>query len=169
MAIEVQEMEWNMPRRSHWFGRMFVIAFCISCLSAYGRDATSTTEEIPADRLLQPAELAGILEANQEKPLIFQVGSHVLFAEAHIQGAEYAGPAGQDAGLLALRDQVKDLGRDKFIVIYCGCCPWIKCPNIRQAYKELTSLGFTHVKALYLADNFGKDWVARGYPVTKGR
>jgi hypothetical protein len=28
-------------------------------------------------------------------------------------------------------------------------------------------LGFTHVKVLYIADNFGDDWVNPGYPVTK--
>jgi hypothetical protein len=29
-------------------------------------------------------------------------------------------------------------------------------------------MGFTNVKVLYLADNFGADWVDRGYPVERG-
>jgi hypothetical protein len=29
-------------------------------------------------------------------------------------------------------------------------------------------MGFTNVKVLYIADNFGADWVERGYPVAKG-
>jgi hypothetical protein len=29
-------------------------------------------------------------------------------------------------------------------------------------------MGFTNVKALYLADNFGADWAAKGYPVEQG-
>jgi hypothetical protein len=29
-------------------------------------------------------------------------------------------------------------------------------------------MGFTNVKALYLADNFGADWADRGYPVEHG-
>ena len=30
-------------------------------------------------------------------------------------------------------------------------------------------MGFTHLKVLYIADNFGSNWVAKGYPVVKGR
>jgi hypothetical protein len=33
----------------------------------------------------------------------------------------------------------------------------------------LSSLGFTRVKALYIADNFGTNWVAKGYPAAKNR
>jgi thiosulfate/3-mercaptopyruvate sulfurtransferase len=29
-------------------------------------------------------------------------------------------------------------------------------------------MGFTNVKILYIADNFGADWVEKGYPVGKG-
>jgi thiosulfate/3-mercaptopyruvate sulfurtransferase len=29
-------------------------------------------------------------------------------------------------------------------------------------------LGFRNVKALYIADNFGTDWIEKGYPVTRG-
>ena len=36
------------------------------------------------------------------------------------------------------------------------------------AYDALHALGFTRVKALHIADNFGTDWVDKGYPVAKG-
>ncbi len=107
--------------------------------------------------------------SDRAKPLILQVGSHVLYAEAHIPGSEYVGAGGQDAGLQALRTRVKGLEHSRFLVIYCGCCAWDKCPNIRPAYRQLIALGFSRVKVLYLADNFGTDWVAKGYPVAKGR
>ena len=130
----------------------------------------SANAEISAAQLLQPEELVQILRSSgKEKPLILQVGSHVLYAEAHIPGSEYVEAGGQDSGLQALRDRVKGLKRDQFLVIYCGCCPWNKCPNIRPAYRQLHALGFTRVKALYLADNFGTNWVDKGYPVAKGR
>jgi len=32
----------------------------------------------------------------------------------------------------------------------------------------LHAMGFTHVKVLYIANNFGADWVDKGYPVAKG-
>jgi thiosulfate/3-mercaptopyruvate sulfurtransferase len=123
---------------------------------------------IPPQALLQPAELVQMLDSSA-KPLVLQTGSHVLYAEAHIPGAEYAGPAGTSAGIEALRARVTGLNKDSPIVIYCGCCPWGRCPNIRPAYEQLPALGFTNVKALYLAQNFGTDWVDKGYPVAKGR
>jgi len=125
---------------------------------------------IPQSQLIQPDELNKLLHAQgAERPLILQVGSHVLFAEAHIQGAEYAGPGSQDAGLQQLQARVGPLPRKTFIVIYCGCCPWNRCPNVGPAYKVLTEMGFNHVKVLYLADNFGADWADKGFPVETGR
>jgi thiosulfate/3-mercaptopyruvate sulfurtransferase len=123
---------------------------------------------IPPAALLQPAELVQMLHS-PAKPLVLQVGSHVLFAEAHITGSEYAGPAGTSAGIETLRTRVIGLNKDSLIVLYCGCCPWGRCPNIRPAYQQLQALGFTNVKALSLPENFGTDWVAKGYPVSKGR
>jgi thiosulfate/3-mercaptopyruvate sulfurtransferase len=132
---------------------------------ATGQDATS----IPADQVIQPADLVRVLQASTtEKPVILQVGSHVLFAQAHIVGSEYAGPAAQDAGLRTLRKRVEQLPRSHAIVIYCGCCPWTKCPNIRPAYQALVEMGFTQIKTLYLKDNFGADWVSHGYTTAKG-
>ena len=124
---------------------------------------------IPTADLIQPADFAANLQTSAPKPLILQVGSHVLFAEAHIPGSEYVGPAGQDAGIQTLKDRVAPLPKDTAIVLYCGCCPWDRCPNIARAYNLLHSQGFTHLKVLYIADNFGADWVNKGYPVTKGR
>ena len=130
--------------------------------------AVQTDNSIPASALMQPAELVRMLNT-AGKPLILQIGSHVLYAEAHIPGSEYIGAAGTEAGLQALRERVSGLKKDQLIVLYCGCCPWGRCPNIRPAYDLLQTLGFADVKALYLADNFGSDWVNKGYPVAKGR
>jgi hypothetical protein len=130
---------------------------------------SSADSPIPEAVLLQPAELAGVLRSSDaDKPLVLQVGSHVLYAQAHIPGAEYVGAGGEEAGLQALRARVKDLKHDQRLVIYCGCCPWNRCPNIRPAYRQLHDLGFSQVRVLYLADDFGTDWVEKGYPVARG-
>ncbi len=121
---------------------------------------------IPQADLIQPGALAHILQSSgPDKPLVLQVGSRVLYNEAHIPGSAYAGPGSQSTGLQALHDKVAALPRKEFIVLYCGCCPWNHCPNIAPAYRQIRSMGFTHVKVLYLADNFGTDWVSKGYPV----
>jgi thiosulfate/3-mercaptopyruvate sulfurtransferase len=124
---------------------------------------------IPAADLIQPADLAASLKsASTPKPLILQVGFRKLYAQAHIPGSEYIGAAGEDAGLQLLRERAATLSKDTAIVIYCGCCPWSHCPNIAAAYDALHAMGFTRVKVLYIADNFGDDWVKRGYPVVAG-
>lgn len=99
---------------------------------------------------------------------MLQVGSHTLFVQAHIPGSEYVGAAANQTGLQQLRKRVESLPRNRFIVIYCGCCPWSHCPNVKPAHDELTALGFTNVKVLYISDNFGTNWVEKGYPTAKG-
>lgn len=124
---------------------------------------------IPAAALVQPQALAAQLkDKSKPAPLILQVGSKALFDQSHIVGARYAGPGGQAEGLASLRAAVAKLPKDAAIVIYCGCCPWSRCPNIAAAYDELQSMKFTQVSVLYIADNFGADWVDHGYPVTAG-
>ena len=124
---------------------------------------------IPATRLIQPEELAKLLQTSgKEKPLMIQVGSHVLFSQAHIPGSEYIGPASTEAGLQQLRDRVKSLPKTRAIILYCGCCPWNHCPNVKPADDALHAMGFTNVKVLYISDNFGTNWVDKGYPVAKG-
>ncbi len=124
---------------------------------------------IPASHLINPDELLKLLQSSKNvKPLIIQVGSHVLYTQAHIPGSEYIGPASSDIALEALRKRVEHLPRNTVIVLYCGCCPWNHCPNVKPADDALHAMGFTKVKVLYIADNFGSDWVEKGYPVAKG-
>lgn len=124
---------------------------------------------IPAADLVQPAELAAILrKPSAATPLVLQVGSHVLYTQAHIPGSAYAGPGGEDSGLQLLRDRVAKVPHGAAIILYCGCCPWSRCPNVAAAYDQLHALGFTHVQVLYIAENFGANWVDAGYPVSKG-
>jgi rhodanese-related sulfurtransferase len=131
--------------------------------------AAGQASAIPAARLIGPEELLRILEsAAAQKPLMIQVGSHVLYTQAHIPGSEYIGPASTETGLEQLRKRVQSLPRTKPIVLYCGCCPWSHCPNVKPAYDALAVMGFTNVKVLYLAENFGADWVNKGYPVARG-
>ena len=124
---------------------------------------------IPIARLINPDELVKVLQSPKgEKPLMIQVGSHVLFSQAHIPGSEYMGPGNTASGLQQLRKRVESLPKKKLIVLYCGCCPWNHCPNVQPAEEALRAMGFTKVKVLYMANNFGMDWVDKGYPVAKG-
>ena len=131
--------------------------------------ASGQATSIPSSRLIGPADLVKVLESQAvEKPLVIQVGSHVLYSQAHIPGSEYIGSAASQTGLDQLRKRVEKLPRTKFIVLYCGCCPWTHCPNVKPADDALQAMGFQNVKVLYLANNFGADWVDKGYPTAKG-
>ncbi len=135
-----------------------------------GAPSPDSAYSIPTAQLLQPEELNRLLQAKgANKPLVLQVGSHMLFAQAHIAGSEYAGSGSQSEGLNQLKARVSSLPRKSFIVIYCGCCPWVRCPNIGPAFRTLHEMGFTNVKALYLPNNLGADWVDKGYPIDRGQ
>jgi len=112
--------------------------------------------------LIQPSELASHLSA---KPAIFHVGPNVLYRSKHIPASVYAGPGSKAEGLAMLKAAVEKEPRDREIVIYCGCCPWERCPNIKPSMELLKEMGFTHVKAMYVAENFKTNWVDKGYPV----
>jgi thiosulfate/3-mercaptopyruvate sulfurtransferase len=113
---------------------------------------------------VQPKDFADQL-AKGSKPAIFQVGPNVLYRSKHIPGAIYAGPGSKPEGLEILRSSVAKLPRSQEIVIYCGCCPWEKCPNIKPAIDLLKSMGFAHVTAMHVATSFKTDWIDAGYPV----
>ena len=137
-------------------------------LQAQGLSGGSAST-IPQAQLIQPDELNRDLHASgSERPLVLQVGSRVLFEQAHIAGSEYAGPGSQEEGIKALQSRVASLARTRLIVLYCGCCPWNRCPNVGPAYEALKGMGFTRVKVLYIAQNFGTDWVQKGYAVERG-
>jgi thiosulfate/3-mercaptopyruvate sulfurtransferase len=126
------------------------------------------TAAVAADQpLIQPKDLAEELSAagSAAKPIVLQVGPNVLYRSKHIPGAGYAGPAAKPDGLDLLKNTVAKLPRDREIVLYCGCCPWDRCPNIRPAVELLQGMGFQRVRALSLPTDFKADWIDRGYPV----
>jgi hypothetical protein len=122
----------------------------------------------PAD-LMQPSELASRLRAGPAKtPKVLYVGFAILYRSKHIPGAAFTGPTSKQEGLELLRSAVIKLPRSEELVIYCGCCPWSSCPNIRPAFLMLHELGFQRVRVLTLPTSFLKDWIEKGYPVEQG-
>ena len=115
--------------------------------------------------LIQPQELVPQLESKGARPAVFHTGPNVLYRSKHIPGSVYAGPGSNAAGLALLRQEAGKLPRDREIAIYCGCCPWDRCPNVKPAMDLLKGMGFTNVKALYLETGFKADWIDKGYPV----
>lgn len=120
--------------------------------------------------LIQPADFAKRLaQKDASKVAVFHVGFGVLYRSKHIPNSVYVGPCNKPEGLESLRKAVASLPKDKEIVLYCGCCPWDHCPNMKPAFAELKQMGFRRVKALIIETNFSKDWIQLGYPVENGQ
>jgi len=119
----------------------------------------------PKNDLLEPGALAELLHSSTTPPSVICVAFPVLYRQRHIWHARFAGPASKPEGLQKLREAVDSLPRSSEIVLYCGCCPMQKCPNVRPAYRMVKELGFSHVRVLDLPTNFHTDWSGKGYPV----
>jgi rhodanese-related sulfurtransferase len=149
-------------RFSSWTLLTFALVTAFGLLAAHAADSANL-------KTLTPAELLPALKpGHSNKPLLLHVGSHMLYLQAHIPGSEYLGAGSTEQGMQNLRKRVSGIQKNAAIVLYCGCCPWSHCPNVNPAYDTLRQMGFTNVKVLYMANNFGADWVDKGYPVTKG-
>ena len=141
----------------------FLVVSVIAVLESSSLAADSSTlQTISVDELVQ------ILKSSQAKPLLFHIGPHKLYEQAHIPNSEYLGAASTPEGQDKLRNRLLYMKKKTAIVLYCGCCPWKHCPNVNPAYDTLKQLGFTNVKVLYIPNNFGIDWVEKGYPTTSG-
>ena len=104
-----------------------------------------------------------------QRPVVLQVGFQVLYDGAHIPGATFAGPATTSEGIARLRSEAEKIPRGKEVVIYCGCCPWEKCPNVHPAYDELRKMRFTNLVVLLIPHDFHQDWIVPGYPIERGK
>ncbi|MGC1491694.1 MAG: hypothetical protein WA798_09985, partial [Candidatus Acidiferrum sp.] len=67
-----------------------------------------------------------------------------------------------------LKTWATKLPRSTNLIVYCGCCPFDHCPNIRPTYSALHEMGFTRVRVLVLPKSFAADWVEKGYAIQKG-
>ena len=118
---------------------------------------------------MQPAALAKIFtDKYASVPTVVFVGFRSLYAGGHVPTASYHGTGSTEQGLTELKAWADSLPRSTEVVIYCGCCPMDKCPNIRPAYTALSGMGFKKVRVLILPTSFAADWADKGYPMQKG-
>ena len=123
----------------------------------------------PKSALLEPATLASVLQSSAAKPpVILCVAFPVLYKSKHIQHAIFAGQGSKPEGIEELKKAVSALPKDSDLVLYCGCCPMNKCPNLRPAYRALKELGFTRVRVLDIPTNMHTDWYTKNYPSEAG-
>ena len=123
-----------------------------------------------AAQVIQPATLAKELRSAAGKRLtILQVGFRTLYDQGQVPGAIYCGPASSASGMARLKNCLAKIPKTAQIILYCGCCPWQECPNIRPAFNTLRAMGYTHVQVVEIRQNFGHDWQVKGYPTVRGK
>ncbi|MBC8156008.1 MAG: rhodanese-like domain-containing protein [Bacteroidetes bacterium] len=114
-------------------------------------------------QLMEPSELADKINGpNTSKPLIISIGPAPT-----IKTSVGVGPGSEAENRAALARLVRNEPKTREIVLYCGCCPFAKCPNVRPAFTTLNERGFKNHRLLNLAKNLKTDWIDKGYPVVE--
>jgi len=137
-----------------------ILSLCVMTVSIVA--SAQNVEPWKPAQLLSPASLSAVINnSSAEKPLIIDIGP-----AGSIKGSVKTGAVNKKENLKKLKDLLLKENKDREIVIYCGCCPYEKCPNIRPAFSLLNSLKFTNHKLLDLPKNLKVDWIDHGYPMT---
>lgn len=122
---------------------------------------SQTKEPWMASQLMPPRQLADrIQQAKTPMPLIVNIGP-----QAVIKGSVDVGPAGEKPNIKKLETLLSKEDKNREVVLYCGCCPFDRCPNIRPAFTQIKKMGFKKAKLLDIPKNIKTDWIDKDYPV----
>ena len=143
------------------FKKTIQIAFflILSWLFIYQKTSAQNPVNWTNDQLLQPSDLAATLKDNKEVPVIFSIGPGAV-----IPHSKDMGMIKEEENMKKFKGELENLPKDTSIVIYCGCCPYEHCPNVRPAIQLLKDMKFTNYKLLDLPHNIKIDWINKGYP-----
>src|SRR5438270_2048621 len=116
----------------------FLLAICCTIASK-----AQNPENWTSKQLIEPSALAKTIESGKNLPLIFSVGPG-----APIPHSIAVGMTKDQENLDKLKKELSALPRGKHIVVYCGCCPFDHCPNVRPAIALLKDMKFTNYDLL---------------------
>jgi hypothetical protein len=138
---------------------LFILAISsLFTVYSYAQKPVNWTDK----QLIQPSELANAIIDKKDIPVIVSVGPG-----ATIPNSIVVGMVNNHEGLEQLKEQLKNIDKDQKVVIYCGCCHYEHCPNVRPAIDAVKQMKFTNYFLLDLPHNIKKDWIDKGYPVSK--
>lgn len=142
---------------------VFGVAIFVPALALFGFQKNTDKEPWTASQLMAPADLAGKLNREETADLyIFNIGP-----SGSIKKSSKIGATQEDGNLALLKQKLTKLPKTSEVVIYCGCCPFEHCPNIRPAFDLLKEMKFVNAKLLNLPKNLKVDWIDKGYPLNK--
>lgn len=140
--------------------KMIAAAFVNILLFSALHVAAQKKEPWTTNQLMAPSDLAAMLNNTKAtQPLIYCIGPTSI-----IKGSVDVGQGREKSTIDKLQTLVSKLPKNANIVLYCGCCPFENCPNIRPAFELLNKMKFTNHKLLNLEHNIKIDWINKGYP-----
>jgi len=142
--------------------RLIKIFLYIILTAITQRTLAQNPENWTSKQLIEPAQLAQTMQSGKDIPVIISVGPG-----ATIPNSIAMGMTKEKDNVDTLKSKLSSLPKDTKIVIYCGCCPFEHCPNVRPAVATLKEMKFTNYKLLDLPHNIKADWIDKGYPVIK--
>ncbi len=154
---------------SRWLGVLAISLICAAVLLQPFTRAQNLTDPWSTAQTVQPNDLVKELADAKSAPTVVYVGFQRLYTAGHIKGAQFHGSGGSSDGLAQLKTWAAGLPRSTNLVIYCGCCPLERCPNLRPAFTALQEMGFTKLRALILPTSFAADWADKGLPYEKAQ
>ena len=135
----------------------FPILFLIIISCKQGQ-STKTLEPWSTSQLLEPKLLSYKIKNDKDLPKIVCIGPGIV-----IKNSIGIGECRYKENIEKLKSLVSSFKKDDKIVLYCGCCPFENCPNIRPAFTLMNELGFKNHKLLNIKNNIKADWIDMGY------
>jgi hypothetical protein len=137
---------------------LMLFAMVVLSMNAH---AQAKVEPWTESQLISTKELADIInDPKADKPLIINIGP-----QAVIKGSVDVGPGQEKDNIKKLDKMLSKEDKNREVVLYCGCCPFEKCPNIRPAFSLIKEKGFAKAKLLDVPKNIKTNWIDPGYPV----
>ena len=142
--------------------RYLIIVIPIIALLGFVFKNTMDPNPWTTKETISPENLSSIIKDNDHlnDPFILNIGP-----SGAIKGSTKIGSVDNAKGVKLLTNRLKNLPKDKMLVVYCGCCPYEHCPNIRPAFTILQKQGFTNKRLLDLPVNLKVDWIDKGFPM----
>ena len=140
-----------------------LLAITVSAFAFNMFTNTASAEPWTTQQLINPADLAKTLNnPSAPQPIVYSVGMQAI-----IKNSIEIGPAMMKENLNNLKAKLEKLPKNSNIVIYCGCCPFERCPNVRPAMELLKTMQFANYKLLNLPQNIKVDWIDHGYTLSE--
>jgi hypothetical protein len=139
-------------------GIVVLIALVLSC-SSFKKNGDN--EPWTQKQLIAPSELADMLNSGKtENIYIVNIGP-----AGKIKNAITVGAAEDEKNLEVLKEKLSQIPKSAEVIVYCGCCPFEHCPNVRPAFRLLNEMKFENARLLNMPKNLKADWIDKGYPM----